>query len=268
MEFRASPASPILVTATVLRTIASPSYPLADSIAAARGRTPGRPARARNGRRNQRAVGAALARNAAVGSVSLAGGGRRSTSRAMAARVDGTDRPSRLGRLECPPPWWTVTFTLRTLFSAIPTNAAGAWPNRVSMPSRRTNPPSSNTVSTSTPRSRRVRATARAPAPPVSSSCPKQTTSVRRGWNPGRRASRSRALRICTSEVFVSSVPRPQMKPSRTSPAKGGRVQASGPGAGTTSLWLTRTWAGRAGSVPCQVSISVCSRSSSARARA
>ena len=81
-------------------------------------------------------------------------------------------------------------------------------------------PPSSSTNSTFTPREARSFAPSAAPCSPrTSSSCPKKSRTVRLGCL-SSASNCSTASRIPNSENLSSIVPRPQMKPSFTTPEK------------------------------------------------
>ena len=98
------------------------------------------------------------------------------------------------------------------------------------------NPPTSPTASvTPSNRSGRLAASQCEPCTlPASSSGRKSTTTSRRGRTPARAHDRMTA-RIIASMSFMSTAPRPQMKPSASSAAKGGWDQSSAI-AGTTSM--------------------------------
>ena len=84
--------------------------------------------------------------------------------------------------------------------------------------------------------------------PPASSSAKKTKVVVRAGFRPLRARSRADAM-IIASMSFMSTAPRPQMQPSRSSPANGSTCQSAAL-AGTTSRWPCTTSPGRDGSAP------------------
>ena len=83
---------------------------------------------------------------------------------------------------------------------------------------------------------------------PASSSGKNTTMTSRRGRSPVRPQWRTTAV-IIASMFFMSTAPRPQMKPSSTSAANGGWVQSLAT-AGTTSKCPCTTTAGALGSTP------------------
>jgi hypothetical protein len=90
--------------------------------------------------------------------------------------------------------------------------------------------------------------------PPISSSSPKASSTVRRGRAPAA-SSASTASRCASTATLSSSVPRPHTNPPATAPEKGGCSQASSvPGStGTTSWCAMSTSGGSAASAPGQV---------------
>ncbi len=150
---------------------------------------------------------------------------------------------------------------VRLPFSATPTSAMGRSKNGKAPVTMA--PPSSTTRWGTTPRSPRMRATSLAPrGPPISSSWPKESITVRRGRKPPASRCSTASLTIITLDL-LSMAPRPQITPSTSSPAKGGCVQASSGSAGTTSWWPISTTGGASGSVPDQVNSMVCPETSS-----
>ena len=133
---------------------------------------------------------------------------------------------------------------------AIPFSAV--WIGYIRTPSRSVtlNPPTSLTASVQPSNSSGWLSTRnRAPlTPPASSSATNATTTSRGGCSPVRAHCRTSDSSIA-SMSFMSIAPRPQMKPSRSSPEKG-CTDHSAESAGTTSRWPCSSSAGRDRSVP------------------